>query len=251
MSHEASIGPLELERYDRQLRIPTFGIETQRRLKTGKVLVLGLGGTGCPAAMYLTAAGVGHIKLVEYGKVDLSNLNRQILYSEKVLGRDKSEVGADLLRSLNADIYIEEESILVTEENVAGLIQGWDFVVDCFDNIHDRLLVNRACLSANISSNHGFIHGFRGETITVIPHRGACLRCLIDDEKMVQPSLSGVGNVIGVSAGVIGILQATDAIKYLTSTGERYPGKRILVDLLDFSIQHIEQEMRKDCPHCS
>lgn len=252
MSHEeVSISPKEFDRYDRQFRIPTFGIETQRRLKANKVLVPGLGGTGYQAAMYLTTAGVGHMKLMDYDKVELSNLNRQILYSEKSLGRHKSEVGADLLRSLNADIYIKEESIVVTNENLAGLTRRWDFIVDCFDKVHDRLLVNRACLNASIPSNHGFIHSFRGEIITVIPRQGACLSCLIDEENMLQSSLPGVGNVIGVSAGVIGILQATDAIKYLTSTGKCYVGKRILFDLLDFSMQNIEQEMRKNCPHCS
>lgn len=243
-----SLTPSELERYDRQLRIPTFSNEVQQKLKKSRVAVLGLGGTGCPAAIYLAMTGVGQIRVVEYDRVELSNLNRQILYGEDTLNRDKAEVGSETLRKLNRDVTIETINQKVTEENVNGLVEGCDFVLDGFDRSGDRLIVNEACLRAHIPANHAFVHGFRGEVISVIPGRGACLRCLIDET--VPTSLAGVGNVIGVTAGVVGLFQAADVIKYLTLMGETFPGVRILIDLLDFTVYHLEEEKRKDCPHC-
>ena len=244
------LSPGELERYDRQLRIPTFSHEIQQRLKKSKVAILGLGGTGCPCAIYLSAAGVGEIRIVEHDKVELSNLNRQILYGECVLREYKVEVGTERLRDLNRDISLEAVKEKVTEKNVEELIRACDFVVDGFDKVRDRLIVNQACLIAQIPANHAFVHGFRGEVVTVIPGQGPCLRCFIDDQTALT-SLSGVGNVIGVAAGVVGLFQATDVIKHLTSIGEIFPGQRLLVDLLDFTLYHLEQERRRNCPHCN
>ncbi len=239
----------ELERYDRQLRIPTFSHETQQKLKKSQVAILGLGGTGCPCALYLTAAGVGKIRVVEYDQVELSNLNRQILYGEDALKRRKATVGSEKLRDTNREVFVEAIDEKVTEENIEGLISGFDFVVDGFDKVKDRLTVNQGCLRAHLPANHAFVHGFRGEVVTVIAGQGPCLRCFIDDQTALT-SLSGVGNVIGVTAGIVGLFQATDVIKYLTSIGEIFPGQRILIDLLDLTVYHLDQERRRDCPHC-
>ncbi len=245
----SSLTPRELERYDRQLHIPMFSQEVQQRLKKSKVAILGLGGTGCPSALYLTMAGIGHIRVVEYDQIELSNLNRQILYGEEGLKKKKTEVGSHLLRNLNREIFIEAIDRKVTEENIRETIDGVDFVVDGFDQVSDRLMVNQACLRAHVPANHAFVHGFRGEVVTVIPFQGSCLRCMMDDQTALT-SLSGVGKVIGVAAGVVGLFQAAEVIKYLTFIGETFPGQRLLIDLLDFTLYHLEQEKRRDCPHC-
>ncbi|MBI5445661.1 MAG: HesA/MoeB/ThiF family protein [Deltaproteobacteria bacterium] len=238
----------ELGRYDRQLRVPTFTREVQAALKASRVVLLGLGGTGCPAALYLVAAGVGHLRVVDHDLVQLDNLNRQVLYGEEALGRKKVDAGCARLRSLNGEGIVEALDGKVTAENVGELVAGAAFVIDALDRVEDRLAVNRACLRAGIPANHAFVHGFRGEVVTVAPGRGACLRCLVDPS--TPPSLSGVGTVVGVAAGVVGLFQATDALKHLTGLGDTFPGVRILVDLLDFSVAHLDPCPEEPCPEC-
>lgn len=237
----------ELERYDRQLRVPEIGVEGQLRLKRSTVLVVGVGGLGGIASMYLAAAGVGCVKLVEDGYVELSNLNRQIPYSEQDVGLSKADTAARRLQSLNSDIVVEAVKQRLTPENVSELLEDVDVVLDGLDNFETRFLVNEACVKKGVPFIHGAVHGFEGRLMTIMPGEGPCLRCLIPETPVVQDVIPVVGPV----PGVIGSLEALETIKIISRAGKPLVGKLLVFNGLDFDFFLIPVAKSSKCPVCS
>ncbi len=233
------------EIWSRQTAIPGFGAEGQQKLSNSKVAVLGLGGVGGPAALYLTAAGVGSILLVDRDVVEITNLNRQILFSASDIGRQKAVAAAERLLSLNAGLNVETVAKDV-KENDLELLEGCDFVLDCFDRNKARLAVNRACLRLEIPAAHGFAQDLSGEVFVVIPGKSACLACALD-ESFPEPDITPV---MGVSTGMVGVAMASAAILNLTKLGDPMPGQRQIYDLAFPGITKIFVDKNPHCPAC-
>ncbi len=234
-----------LKRYDRQIMIDGFGEQGQRRLNKASVFIAGAGGLGSPAAVYLAAAGVGKLRIVDRDKVDLSNLNRQILHWDKDIGRVKVESAKDKLQMLNQDVRIEAIEETISEENVSELVDGCDLIVDALDNFPTRYLLNRFALEKGIPFFHGGVYGFEGRAMTVIPGKSACFRCLYKN----GPSEFKFP-VIGVSPGVIGCIQATEVIKYLVGIGELLTDRLLVYDGLALTFMEMKLNKDPDCEDC-
>lgn len=231
--------------WSRQTAIPGFGEECQKRLGESKVAVLGIGGVGGPAALYLAAAGVGSLILADKDIVEISNLNRQILFSASDIGRQKSTAAAERLRSLNTELKVKSVAKELKEDDLA-LLEGCDFVLDCFDKNSDRLAVNRACLHLRIPAAHGFAQDFSGEVFTVIPGKSACLACALD-ESFPEQDLTPV---IGITTGMVGIAMASAAILNLTGIGNPMEGHRLIYDLAFPGTTKILVDKNLHCPVC-
>ncbi|MBS7624049.1 MAG: HesA/MoeB/ThiF family protein [Candidatus Bathyarchaeia archaeon] len=236
----------DLERYDRQIGVNGFGLEGQRRLRRAKVLVAGAGGLGFPVSVYLTAAGVGTIRIIDPETVELSNLNRQLLHWDKDIGRKKIDSALEKLQQINPTVNVEVYDEKITEENAPSLISGVDAVIDALDNYAARYALNSACIERRIPFFHGAVHGFMGQATTIIPGETACLRCIV-------PSAPKHGKipVLGPVAGTIGSIQATEVIKYLVGVGSLLKGKLLFYDGLYMEFSIIEIRRSPDCPDCS
>lgn len=233
----------ERERYNRQIMIRGLGEEGQKKLKQAKALVAGVGGLGSPVAIYLAAAGVGKLRLVDHGRVEPSNLNRQVLHWDRDIGRSKLESAVEKLKQLNPCIEIEAIEESITEANVARLVEGCDLVVDAMDNLPTRYLLNRAAIAQAVPFMHGAVYGFEGRAMTVLPGKTACLRCLYHGTMPPTEKFP----VIGVAPAVIGCIQATEAIKYIAGIGELLTSRLLVYDGL--SLKFTEFKVRRD-PQC-
>jgi molybdopterin/thiamine biosynthesis adenylyltransferase len=234
----------ELTRYNRQLIIPDFGEEGQRKLKDSRVVIVGVGGLGCASATYLTAAGVGHITIVDFDTVELPDLNRQILYWEEDVGEKKVVVAQRKLSRLNPKVEITPVFAKITEENVLSLIKGTQVVVDGLDNSETRLVVNSACIKQKIPYIYGGVSRLRGMITTIIPGKTPCLACLSPE------GVGGLG-VLGVAPAIVASLQALEAIKLLIGRSPSLAGKLLLFNGDDMKFQLLEIRRNKDCPVCS
>ncbi len=235
----------ELKKYDRQMMIRGFGEEGQEKLKRAKVFVAGAGGLGCASTIYLTAAGVGRIRIVDNDRVELSNLNRQILHWNVDIGRNKVESAVEKLGKLNRDVEIEAIEETITGDNIARLVAGSDLIVDAMDNLPTRYELNKAALQKNIPFFHGAVYGFEGRAMTIIPGKTACLRCVyrgVIPEKKFP--------VIGVTPAVIGCIQATEVIKYIVGVGELLTDRLLVYDGLNLKFTELNVRRDPDCPHC-
>lgn len=217
-------------RYARHISLPGFGEEGQLRLRNGSVLVIGAGGLGSPVLLYLAAAGVGHIGVADGDVVDTTNLQRQVIHTTASVGMSKVKSAAAKMRALNPDVEIEEFGEYVNESNIAGLIAGYDFVIDATDSIDIKFLINDACVKAGKPYNHGAIFQYEGHTMTVLPG-SADLRTLFPDGPSAVDRSAPVGP-LGVVPGVLGTLQATEAIKYVSGVGELLVNRLLCFDLL-------------------
>lgn len=237
--------PSEQERYDRQIMIGEIGEEGQEKLKRSRVVIAGTGGLGSPIAIYLTAAGIGMIRLIDHDQVALSNLNRQILHWEEDIGRKKVESARTKLRNLNRAVEIEAIAETVTEGNVSKLVNGCDVIVDAMDNLPTRYILNRCAIEKNIPFFHGAVNGFEGRVMTIIPGESACLRCMyrgpVPQEKFP---------VIGVAPAVIGVIQATEVIKYLLGIGKLLTNRLLIYDGLEVTFSEFTVNKNPDCDHC-
>jgi molybdopterin/thiamine biosynthesis adenylyltransferase len=235
----------ELERYDRQIMIANIGKEGQEKLKRARVFIAGAGGLGSPAAIYLTAAGVGKICVVDYDCVELTNLNRQVLHWEKDIGKKKVSSAREKLKKINHEVKIEAIEKRITEANVFQLISGFDVIVDAMDNLPTRYLLNKAAIEKNIPFFHGAVYGFEGRAITILPGKTACLRCVYrgDIPKEKFP-------VIGVTPAVIGCIQATEVIKYIVGIGELLKNRLLIYDGLDMKFTEFKVKKDPQCEHC-
>ena len=235
----------ERERYDRQIMIRGIGEDGQERLKRARVFIAGAGGLGSPVSLYLAAAGVGVIRVVDHERVELSNLNRQVLHWDEDIGKTKAASATEKLKRLNREVKIEAIEEMITEANVSQLVADSDLIVDAMDNLPTRYLLNKAALDKDIPFFHGAVYGFEGRAMTIIPGKTACLRCVyhgaIPEEKFP---------VIGVTPAVIGCIQATEVIKYLVGVGELLTNKLLTYDGL--SVQFTGFRVKKDpnCEHC-
>ncbi len=235
----------ELERYDRQILIDGVGVAGQERLKKARVVIAGAGGLGSATALYLTAAGVGTIRLIDCDSVELSNLNRQVLHWEEDVGRRKVISAAEKLKRLNPTVEIEALDEVITGDNVSRLVSGFDLLVDAMDNLPTRLLLNRAAVEEGIPFFHGAVQGFEGRVMTIIPGKTACLRCLY---RGVIPG--GRIPVIGVTPAIIGSIQATEVIKYIVGTGKLLTNKLLVYDGLGMEFIPLKVSKDPDCEHC-
>ena len=253
MTHELpSLSPAELGRYSRHLLIPQVGLEGQRRLKAARVLLVGAGGLGSPAGLYLAAAGVGRLGLIDADVVDASNLQRQVLYGQRDLGRPKVEAAAERLRDLNPYIEVRQHPDLLTASNALEILAGYDLVVDGSDNFPTRYLVNDACVLLGKPNVYGSIFRFDGQVSVFWAERGPCYRCLFPEPPPPGsvPSCAEAG-VLGVLPGIVGSLQANEAIKLILDQGESLVGRLLLVDALDLRFQEFRLAKDPACPICS
>jgi len=235
----------ERKRYDRQIMIRGLGEDGQEKLKQAKVIIAGGGGLGSPAAIYLAAAGVGTIRIVDHDSVDISNLNRQVLHWDKDIGRKKVDSAAEKLRQLNGGIKIDAVEGTISEANINQLVAGFDLIVDAMDNLPTRYLLNKAAIENHIPFVHGAVYGLEGRAMTIIPGKTACLRCvyrgLIPEEKFP---------VIGVTPAVIGCIQATEAIKYIAGIGRLLTNRLLVYDGLNMKFTELVVKKDPDCEHC-
>ncbi|MCS7136173.1 MAG: HesA/MoeB/ThiF family protein [Nitrososphaerota archaeon] len=236
----------ELERYDRQIRLLNFGVEGQSRLKAAKILVAGVGGLGSAAALYLAAAGVGKLVLVDKESIELSNLNRQILYTTDDLGKPKAKVAANRLSSLNPEISIEAITVEINEDNVSELIKGCDVVMDGQDNYKTRYVLNDACIAQRIPFVHASVHAYEGRLMTILPGKGPCYRCLVP----VPPPEGRGFPILGTVPGTISTLQATEAIKIVLGIGKLCVGRLLVYDALEMKFHEIKVERNPECSSC-
>ncbi|MEM0093872.1 MAG: HesA/MoeB/ThiF family protein [Thermofilum sp.] len=237
--------PEEVERYDRQLRV--WGLEAQKKLKSSTVLVVGVGGLGSPAAMYLAAAGVGRIILVDSEKVELSNLNRQVLHWTPDIGREKVSSAASKLSELNPHVKVVQVfGKLETLERAEQLVAEADVVVDCLDNWKTRFLLNEACVKLGKPLVHAAVRGLYGQLMVVKPGESACLRCLLPEDPPEEKTFP----VAGPTPGVLGTLEALEAVKLITGYGQPLAGKLLIFDGVQGSFDVINVKKRENCPVC-
>lgn len=232
-------------RYERQ--IPVIGREGQEKLKRSTVLIAGAGGLGSASALYLAAAGVGRLIIVDPQDVELSNLNRQVLHWTSDIGRAKVESAREKLRRLNPNVEVEVYREELTEELARRLVSRADIVIDALDNWEARFLLNRVCVELGKPFIHAGVEGFYGQMLVVVPGKGPCLQCLLPRQ---PPSRSGVP-VLATTPGVLGLLQATEAIKLLTGVGEPAIGRLIIYDGYSMTFSEVRVRRRPDCPVCS
>jgi len=248
---ESDLSPAELQRYSRQLNLPQFGVEAQRRLKRGRVLLVGAGGLGSPVALYLAAAGVGHLGLVDLDAVDVTNLQRQILHGTGDLGRKKTASARDRLHDVNPHVRVETYDAALTSRNALDVIRDYDLVVDGTDNFQTRYLTNDACVILGKPNVYASVSRFEGQASVFATSDGPCYRCLFP----VPPPPGSVpscaeGGVLGVLPGLLGVVQATEAIKLLTGVGETLAGRLLLVDAARMHFRTIQLRRNPECPAC-
>lgn len=241
----------ELIRYSRHTLLKEIGIAGQKRLKRSRVLVVGLGGLGSPLAMYLAAAGVGTLGLVEFDTVDSSNLQRQLLFDSRDVGKSKLQAGAARLRGLNPDIHLDHIECRLSAENALELVSQYDVVVDGTDNFPTRYLVNDACVLQRKPNVHGSIFRFEGQCSVFHPPEGPCYRCLYPEPPPagMVPNCAEAG-VLGILPGIIGTIQATETIKLLLGLGKPLTGRLLLYDALEMSFRQVRIRRDPQCPIC-
>jgi molybdopterin/thiamine biosynthesis adenylyltransferase len=239
------------ERYSRHLMLEEVGDEGQERLLAGKVLVIGAGGLGSPILLYLAAAGVGTIGVADGDRVELSNLQRQIAHLTRDLGRAKVASAGEKLAAMNPDVRLDLHDVRVDAATIGELIARYDFVIDATDNFPTKFLINDACVLAGKPYSHGGILRFDGQTMTVRPGASPCYRCIFPEPppEELQLPCSRAG-VLGVLPGVIGVIQATEALKHLLGKGEPLAGRLLTYNALTMRFREIRVPRNPACPVC-
>lgn len=243
----------QMTRYSRHLKIPEVGEDGQLALLDSKVLMLGAGGLGSPAALYLAAAGVGELGIIDSDVVDRSNLQRQVLHADDRVGEPKTESARETLNSLNPDIEIREFNTRLDSDNILDIFEGYDIVVDGGDNFPTRYLINDACVQLGIPNVHGSVFRFEGQATVFHPEdEGPCYRCLYPEPPPPElaPSCQEAG-VLGVLPGIIGLLQANEVIKQILDIGESLQGRLLSFDGLKTEFRELKLDRDPDCPVCA
>lgn len=238
----------QLNRYERQISLPEIGKKGQKRLLASSALVIGVGGVGGITALYLCAAGVGKIGLVDADKVDLSNLQRQIIYSVDDIGTPKASSAKKKLNALNPKTTVVVHNFRVTMDNASGAVKDYGIILDCSDNFSTKYLINDICVSLKKPFIHSGVSGFRGEILTVLPPDGPCYRCLFPEEPP-DGFFAGHG-VVGPAAGITAAIQANEAIKYLLGMGDVLSGRLLVFDGQKGSFNSRDFKKRNDCHVC-
>lgn len=241
----------EVRRYSRHFILPEFGVRGQKRLKAARVLCIGAGGLGSPAAMYLAAAGVGTLGIVDFDVVDLSNLQRQILHATPDVGRSKLDSAAERLRALNPEVRVVTHAQRVDSSSALALVEQYDLVLDGTDNYSTRYVINDACVMAGRPNVSASVFRFEGQVSIFATPEGPCYRCLYPQPPPpgVVPSC-GEGGILGIVTGVVGTLQATEAIKYLAGIGQSLVGRLTLFDALEMRFRELKIRKSPECPAC-
>lgn len=241
----------QLERYKRNILLKEVGATGQAKLLASKVLIIGVGGLGSPVSLYLAAAGIGTIGLVDFDSVDLSNLQRQVIHSTEKIGIKKVESACQAIKALNRDVDVKTYPFRLEAESAKELVTEYDIVINCIDNFQTRFLLNDACVLAGKPMVEAGIMGWDGMLLTVIPGQSPCYRCLFPEppKKGVFPTPSEIG-LFGVLPGVMGVLQATEALKIILGIGKNLAGKMLLFNALETKFQEIEVEKNEHCPVC-
>ena len=246
-----SLSNEQLERYSRNILLKGVGIKGQEKLLSSKVLIIGAGGLGSPAALYLAAAGVGTIGIADKDKVELSNLNRQILHKTNKTGIDKIKSAQETINDLNPDIKVNIYNE-ISPDNISGIISEYDFVIDATDNFDTKFLINDACVINKKAFCHAGVLGFGGQMMTYVPGKSVCYRCVFKEppkQNCVQTCRQA--GILGAVAGVIGTLQATEAVKYILDIGELLTGYLLIYDGLNASFRKVKlPEKAESCPIC-
>ena len=241
----------QIDRYSRHIILPEVGGKGQKKLLESKVFLVGAGGLGSPAAFYLAAAGIGKIGISDNDDVDFSNLQRQILHSTKDVGRPKVQSAKETLEALNPDIEVVPYTERLNSENIIDIIKDYDVILDGSDNFPTRYLVNDACVMLGKPLSHGSIFRFDGQATTILPGQGPCYRCLYESPPPpdLVPSCQEAG-VLGIIAGIIGVVQATEVIKLRLEKGELLNGKLLLYDSLNMDFKKLNIQRNPACPMC-
>lgn len=241
----------KLERYSRHILLKDVGVEGQIKIMESRVLIIGAGGLGAPAALYLAAAGVGNIGIVDSDKVDLSNLQRQVIHFTKDIGIEKVQSAAEKMRAINPDVSVKPIYEFVRADNIAGIIDGWDFVIDGTDNFASKFLINDACVMAGVPFSHGGILRFNGQTMTVVPGQSACYRCVFSapPPKDLVPTCSQAG-ILGAVAGMLGTIQAAEALKYVIGLDGCLTDRLLTFDAMTMDFRNVKIRKRDDCAIC-
>lgn len=241
----------QLERYSRHIILKEVGGKGQKKLLDGKVLIIGAGGLGAPIALYLAAAGVGTIGIADADNVDLSNLQRQVIHFTADIGKAKVESAREKMAAINPDVRVITYPTWINAANILGIIAAYDFIIDGTDNFAAKFLINDACVLAGKPYSHGGILSFFGQTITILPGESTCYRCVFPKPppKDAIPTCSQAG-VIGVLPGVLGTLQATEAIKFLLGKGELLSNRLLTYDALEMRFREVKLRRNPNCPIC-
>jgi molybdopterin/thiamine biosynthesis adenylyltransferase len=240
-----------LERYSRHILLRDVGVEGQMKIFGAKVLIIGAGGLGSPAALYLAAAGVGTLGIADADRVELSNLQRQVIHHTPDIGKPKVDSAAEKIRAINPDVEVRTYYEWVRAANIRQMIRDYDFVIDGTDNFVAKFLINDACVLERKPFSHGGILQFNGQTMTVRPWESACYRCVFRGvpPKGVVPSCSEAG-VLGVVAGMLGTIQAAEALKFITGVGELLTNSLLIFDAKDMSFDKVAMEPNPECAVC-
>ena len=241
----------QIERYSRHIILPEVGGAGQQKMLEAKILLLGAGGLGSPAAYYLAAAGIGNLGIVDFDQVDLSNLQRQIIHSTERIGMLKTESAKKTIQALNPDVNVTLYNEKIDSSNIISIIKDYDYVVDGSDNFPTRYLVNDACVMENKTLIHGSIYRFEGQVTVFKPYSGPCYRCLYPEPP--PPGMSPncqEGGVLGVLAGIIGNLQVVEVLKLILGIGEPLVGKLLIYDALKTEFRNLNLRKDASCPLC-
>src|SRR5438309_11011995 len=245
------LSPQEVARYSRHLIMPEVATEGQKRLKASSVLLIGAGGLGSPLGLYLAAAGIGRIGLVDFDIVDFSNLQRQVLHGTPDVGRPKLHSARDRLKAINPEVQLDLYETRLTSANALSIFEPYDVIIDGTDNFPTRYLVNDACVILKKPNVYGSIFRFDGQASVFLPPHGPCYRCLYPEPPPPGevPSCAE-GGVLGILPGVVGVIQATEAVKLILGTGEPLIGRLLHYDALAMSFQKFKVRRDPQCPAC-
>ena len=241
-----SLTPSELERYERQMLIPGWGLDGQKKLKAAKVAVAGIGGLGCPASIYLTAVGIGKIILIDKEKFELNNLNRQVLGWHNDIGKFKTEAAKEKLEELNSEIEIEAVVAEISKDNAHNVIGDVDVVVDGQDNWKTRFIINEYCVTNKIPFIHAGVSSLHGQMTTILPGEGPCLRCIFPKE---PPEVEKIP-VLGATPALLASLQVMETVKLVTKIGKPLVGRILFVNGEEMVYETVAVKRNVECPVC-
>ncbi len=241
----------QIERYSRHIILTDVGVEGQLKISQAKILIVGAGGLGSPAALYLAAAGVGTIGIIDNDVVDLTNLQRQIIHTTPDLNKPKVLSAQETINAMNPDVNVVTYQAFATSENILDIVKEYDFVIDGTDNFPAKFLINDACVMADTPFSHAGILRFDGQMMTVVPGESACYRCIFREPPPPDaiPSCSQAG-VLGVIAGVVGTLQATEALKCILDKGDLLTNRLLVFEALAMQFREIKLQKNEKCPVC-
>lgn len=250
-AEEITLSSEELARYDRHLILPEVGMEGQLKLKAARIALVGAGGLGAPLGLYLAAAGIGQIGLIDFDTVDVSNLQRQIIHGTRDIGRKKLDSAAEKMQSINPHLKIEKYDVPLTSENALEILRDYDMVIDGTDNFPTRYLVNDACVLLKKPNIYGSIFRFEGQATVFAYEDGPCYRCLYPEPPPpgLVPSCAE-GGVLGILPGLIGVIQATEAVKIILGKGTTLKGRLLLYDALNMRFRELKLKREPECPVC-